>query len=161
MYKIRQATSNDILVLRSIAERSWLNGHFSSDTKQSALLLLDSFFAVEKISGLINDGVQFRLLLEQGLDPAGFVSWSRTPVALVIHQIYCLPATQGRGYVKILINEVARIARSEGRHTLDMKVASLDLQRHFYESLGFRLVNGEIQTTENDPAKDHLMRRDL
>jgi N-acetylglutamate synthase-like GNAT family acetyltransferase len=161
MYKIRQATSNDIPVLRSIAERSWLNGHFSSDTKQSALLLLDDFFAVEKISGLINDGVQFSLLLEEGIDPAAFVSWSRTPVALVIHQVYCLPATQGRGYVKILINEVARIARTEDRHTLDMKVGSLDLQRHFYESLGFRLVDGEIEALHTHLVKDHLMRWDL
>jgi predicted N-acetyltransferase YhbS len=159
MYIIRKATPDDVEAIRSIAEKAWLTGHFNSRERQNALLTLEQVYSVEEIRSLLAGKVQFFLLIEDTLQPVGFISWSTEPLALVIHQAYCLPSTQGKGYVSALINEVVRIAEEEEKKTVDLKVCMPNVNFKYYSSLGFNLVHQNITPSKDSPQVEFLFRR--
>ncbi|KQM77918.1 hypothetical protein ASE74_16090 [Pedobacter sp. Leaf216] len=161
MYIIRRATIDDVEAIRNIAEKAWLTGHFNSRERQHALLTLEQVYSAEEIKVLLQGKVQCFLLIEDTLQPVGFISWSVEPLAFFIHQTYCLPSTQGKGYVSLLINEVLRIAAQEGKKIVDLKISSTQVNFKYYFNLGFELVtDGIIKRSDKSPA-EFLFRRHL
>jgi N-acetylglutamate synthase-like GNAT family acetyltransferase len=159
MYSIRRATLDDVDAIRSIAERAWLTGHLNSRERQNAMLRLEQVYAVEEIRSLLAGNVQFFLLIEDTLQPVGFISWSVEPAAFVIHQTYCLPSTQGKGYVSALINEVARIAALEGKKEVDLKINTVYVNSKYYNSLGFELVSCKLDSSQGKILPEYLFRK--
>jgi GNAT superfamily N-acetyltransferase len=150
MYSIRRATLDDVDAIRSIAEKAWLTGHLNSR---------EQVYAVEEIRSLLAGNVQFFLLIEDTLQPVGFISWSVEPAAFVIHQTYCLPSTQGKGYVSALINEVARIAALEGKKEVDLKINTVYVNSKYYNSLGFELVSCKLASSQGKILPEYLFRK--
>ncbi|MBT2560266.1 GNAT family N-acetyltransferase [Pedobacter sp. ISL-68] len=161
MYIIRRATLDDVEAIRSIAEKAWLTGHFNSRERQYALLTLEQVYSAEEIRILLEGKVQFFLLIEDTLQPVGFISWSVEPLAFVIHQTYCLPSTQGKGYVSLLINEVLRIAAEEGKKTVDLKISTPQVNLRYYNNLGFELVPNEFPSTSDNAGVEFLFRQHI
>ena len=61
--------------------------------------------------------------------------------ALYFHGLAVLPALQGRGIGRALINTVEQLARTSGSASVELSVRlELDQQRHFYESLGYQTI---------------------
>ncbi len=75
------------------------------------------------------------------------------PGTTKIHKLYALPAVQGRGYGKALIEKVAIIARSAGQQKLRLDVNYQNEAVGFYEHLGF----GKVGRFDTEIGNGYLM----
>ena len=135
MYSIRRATINDLETIRQIAEDTWWATYASILEEGQIRFMLDKLYAVENISSQLENNSQTYLLLMENDQPVAFASYSpreEDPEIYKLHKLYCLPQTQGKGYGKILINEVANKTIEAGKHTLDLNVNRYNKARNFY-----------------------------
>src|ERR1700754_3181623 len=146
MYTIKQATITDLETIRQIAENTWWATYSPILEKEQISFMLGEIYSVEKISSQLKNNTQTYLLLIGDDKPVAFAAYSprdEDPEIYKLHKLYCLPETQGKGYGKILINEVAKKTQEAGKHTLDLNVNRYNRAKSFYEKMGFQVAYEE------------------
>jgi GNAT superfamily N-acetyltransferase len=164
MYSITQATINDLETIRQIADKTWWEAYSAILEKVQISLMLDEIYSVEKISNQLKNNTQTYLLLIEGDKPVAFAAYSpreEDPEIYKLHKLYCLPETQGKGYGKILINEVAKKTLEAGKHTLDLNVNRYNKAKNFYEKMGFSVAYKEDVPIGPYWMNDYVMRKEL
>jgi GNAT superfamily N-acetyltransferase len=164
MYSIRQATINDLETIRQIAEKTWWATYSPILEKEQISFMLGEIYSVEKISSQLINGTQSYLLLLEDDQPVAFAGYSpreEDPDIYKLHKLYCLPETQGKGYGKILINEVANKTLEAGKHTLDLNVNRYNKAKDFYEKMGFEIAYEEDVPIGTYWMNDYVMRKKL
>lgn len=164
MYSIRQATINDLETIRQIAEDTWWATYSAILEKEQISFMLDEIYSVEKISEQLKNNIQTYLLLIEDGKPVAFAGYSprdEDPEIYKLHKLYCLPETQGKGYGKILINEVAKKTLEAGKHTLDLNVNRYNKAKNFYEKMGFQVAYEEDVPIGPYWMNDYVMRKEL
>ena len=119
---------------------------------------------MKKITAQIAHNIQTYLLLIEDEKPVAFAAYSpREEDAEIykLHKLYCLPETQGKGYGKILINEVAAKTIKAGKHTLDLNVNRYNKAKSFYEKMGFEVAYEEDIAIGTYWMNDYVMRKKL
>jgi GNAT superfamily N-acetyltransferase len=102
--------------------------------------------------------------LEEDGQPVAFAGYSprgEDPEVYKLHKLYCLPQTQGKGYGKILINEVAAKTLEAGKHLLDLNVNRYNKAKTFYEKMGFKVIYEEDVPIGKYYMNDYVMRKEL
>src|ERR1700744_2345894 len=146
MYSIRQATINDLEIIRQIAEDTWWATYSPILEKEQISFMLGEIYSVEKISSQLTNNTQTYLLLIEDGKPVAFAAYSpreEDPEIYKLHKLYCLPETQGKGFGKILIDEVINKTVGAGKHTLDLNVHRYNKAKNFYEKMGFVVADEE------------------
>lgn len=164
MYTIRKATIADVETIRTIADKTWRLAYGEILSAEQLEFMLAEIYSPEKILSQIEDGSQAYLLLVEGDKPVAFAGYSpRTEDAEIykLHKLYCLPETQGKGYGKILINEVAAKTLEAGKHTLDLNVNRYNKAKNFYEKMGFKVAYEEDVPIGDYWMNDYVMRKEL
>src|SRR6202012_6073307 len=164
MYSIRQATINDLEIIRQIAEDTWWATYSPILEKEQISFMLGEIYSVEKISSQLKNNTQTYLLLIEGNKRVAFAAYSpreEDPAIYKLHKLYCLPETQGKGYGKILINEVAGKTLEAGKHTLDLNVNRHNKAKSFYEKMGFEVAYEEDIPIGTYWMNDYVMRKGL
>jgi len=154
-YRIQPATPADFPIIQSIARRTWPDTFGDILSPEQITYMLDMMYSIPAMKEQVALGHTFLLLLEKSVESADYpeATTSRyTPVGYVsyqfdyleattkIHKLYLLPATQGRGYGKILIQKVEGIALGEGQQKLCLDVNYQNKAVSFYEYLGFEKI---------------------
>jgi GNAT superfamily N-acetyltransferase len=164
MYFIRTATLNDVETIITIAEKTWWPSYSPILEAEQISFMLGEIYSVEKITSQIEDGSQtYLLLIEDGM-PVAFAGYSprdENPEIYKLHKLYCLPETQGKGYGKILINEVISKTIEAGKHTLDLNVNRYNRAKSFYEKMGFEMAYEEDISIGPYWMNDYVMRKEL
>jgi N-acetylglutamate synthase-like GNAT family acetyltransferase len=164
MYSIRQATIHDLDTIRQVAEETWWATYSPILEKEQISFMLDEIYSVEKISSQLQNNTQSYLLLIEGDKPVAFAAYSpreEDPDIYKLHKLYCLPQTQGKGYGKILVNEVAKKTIEAGKHTLDLNVNRYNKAKTFYEKMGFEIAYEEDVPIGIYWMNDYVMRKEL
>ena len=164
MYSIRQATINDLEIIRDIAEKTWWATYAPIIEKEQISFMLGEIYSVENISAQLAQGTQTYLLLIEEGKPVAFAAYSpreEDPEIYKLHKLYCLPETQGKGYGKVLINEVANKTAKSGKHTLDLNVNRHNKAKSFYEKMGFQIAYEEDIPIGPYWMNDYVMRKEL
>lgn len=171
MYTIRQATLNDVEIIRDIAEKTWWDAYSPILEPAQIAYMLGDIYSAEKITSQLVNNTQTYLLLIEPVRPAGgdeqpvaFAAYSpreEDPDIYKLHKLYCLPETQGKGYGKILINEVINKTLEAGKHTLDLNVNRHNKAKSFYEKMGFRVVYEEDIPIGKYWMNDYVMREEF
>jgi len=164
MYSIRPATINDLETIRQIAEDTWWATYSAILEKEQIIFMLDEIYSVEKVSSQLKNNTQTYLLLIEDDKPVAFAAYSPREEDLEIyklHKLYCLPETQGKGYGKILIDEVAQKTLEAGKHTLDLNVNRYNKAKSFYEKMGFVIAYEEDIPIGPYWMNDYVMRKEL
>ena len=164
MYSIRHATLNDVEAIRQIADKTWWAAYSPILEKEQIRFMLGDIYSVEKITSQIKNNIQTYLLLEEEGIPVAFAGYSpreEDPEIYKLHKLYCLPETQGKGYGKILINEVIRKTLEAGKHTLDLNVNRYNKAKNFYEKMGFVVAYEEDIPIGPYWMNDYVMRKEL
>lgn len=164
MYSIRTATINDLETIQQIAETTWWATYSPILEKEQISFMLGEIYSVEKISSQLKNNTQTYLLLTEGTRPVAFAAYSpreEDPDIYKLHKIYCLPETQGKGYGKILINEVEKKTIEAGNHTLDLNVNRYNKAKNFYEKMGFAVAYEEDIPIGPYWMNDYVMRKKL
>jgi len=164
MYHIRQATINDAETIRNLAIETWADAYSPILAQEQLDYMLSTIYSLENLSNQIKNNSQTYLLLLEDDEPVAFAAYSpRDEDAEVykLHKLYCLPKTQGKGYGKILINEVADHVRKAGKHTLDLNVNRYNKAKTFYEKMSFKVIYEEDIPIGPYFMNDYVMRKEL
>lgn len=164
MYQIRKATPDDVETIRDLAEKTWRVA-YAEILKQDQLdYMLSTLYAADNIRNQLKNNIQTYLLLTEDGKPVAFAAYApreEDPDIYKLHKLYCLPETQGKGYGKVLINEVADITRQAGKHTLDLNVNRYNKAKNFYEKMGFTVAYEEDVPIGEYWMNDYVMRKIL
>jgi len=164
MYFIRKATLDDVETIREIAEKTWRHTYLPILEKEQLDYLLTEIYSSEKISSQLKYDTQTYLLLTENERPVAFAAYSpreEDPEIYKLHKLYCLPETQGKGYGKVLINEVISKTLEAGKHTLDLNVNRHNKAKNFYEKMGFVVAYEEDIPIGKYWMNDYVMRKEL
>lgn len=164
MYLIREATTADVDTILQIAEDTWWPTYEPLLGKEQVAYMLGTIYTRDKILGQLEKGEQTYLLLIEEGTPVAFAAYSpREEDADIykLHKLYCLPATQGKGYGKILINAVVDKIKEAGKHTLDLNVNRYNKAKDFYERMGFTIAYEEDIAIGPYWMNDYVMRKEL
>jgi N-acetylglutamate synthase-like GNAT family acetyltransferase len=164
MHIIREATIDDVEAIRDIAEKTWRQVYGPILEKEQLDFMLAEIYSAEKLTTQISDNIQTFLMLIEGDEPVAFAVYSpreENPGIYKLHKLYCLPQTQGKGYGKVLINQVIANTLAAGIHTLDLNVNRYNNAKTFYEKMGFEIAYEEDVPIGKYWMNDFVMRKEL
>ncbi|SEO20395.1 GNAT family N-acetyltransferase [Mucilaginibacter sp. OK283] len=164
MYTIRKATVNDIDTILQIADTTWWATYSAILEREQIAFMLAEIYSAEKIEKQIFQNLQTYLLLAEEGTPVAFAAYSprdENPDIYKLHKLYCLPQTQGKGYGKILINEIAEKTREAGKKVLELNVNRYNQAKSFYEKMGFVIAYEEDIAIGPYWMNDYVMRKEL
>ncbi len=103
--------------------------------------MLDLIYSREALERVMADGSQQFILLYEGNTAQGFAAYGPYENgAIKLHKLYVLPQNHGKGYGRVLIDEVKRRVRAAGIQTLLLNVNRYNNARTFYEKIGFTVT---------------------
>lgn len=166
MIEIKHIGIESISKIKKIAHETWPNTFGQLMPKEQIDNMLDLIYNETSLKNqMLNKGHNF-ILVEEDNHLLGFSSYEvnyNYEMQLMIHKIYLVPASQGLGLGKRLINFLSDIARQNQNTTLRLKVYYENFKAiGFYEKYGFRKVGTEITDIGNNyEILDNVMVKEL
>jgi ribosomal protein S18 acetylase RimI-like enzyme len=161
---IQTASVGQLGIIREIAEKTWPETYAKILTPFQMRYMLDRFYSDQALGQNLRDGHVFLMAWEMD-GPLGFASYViDTPVrgTAKIPKIYVLPAAQGKGVGRKLINEISERAAKAGNSRLTLNVNRLNKARDFYQRLGFSVIAEEdIDLGDGVVQEDFIMEKRL
>ena len=161
MVSILDATINDVPVIRQLAEDTWWPTYSSILSAEQLRYMLDFIYSADALQQVLKNGSQAFVILHDERGPQGFASYGERkedPTIWKLHKLYVLPKNQGKGYGKLLLEEVKRRMHLKKIQTLDLNVNRYNTARSFYEKLGFVVIREEDVPIGPYFMNDYVMR---
>jgi GNAT superfamily N-acetyltransferase len=167
MITITEATEHDLPIIRDIAYQTWPTTFGEILSPAQISYMLDMMYSLDALNAQIKDKNHVFLLAQESHNQEyfGFISYEfdykRQPKTK-IHKIYLLPASQGKGVGKLLINKVAELAIAQANVSLALNVNRYNKAIQFYERMGFTIVGNEtIDIGDGFLMEDFVMEKPL
>lgn len=148
MIFITPATEAQLSIVQTIAYQTWPTTFAAILSPTQIDYMLEMMYSTDSLKTQLNDKNHV-FLLAQERDTGnymGFLSYElnyeKAPKTK-IHKIYLLPASQGKGVGKQLIDAVAELAKANQNNTLSLNVNRHNKAIQFYERMGFSHVANE------------------
>ena len=164
MTNIIEATPDQAEIICDIANRTWWKAYGEILSAEQIRYMLDTIYSADAIRLLMEEKQQDFILLLEDYKPVAFAAYGprqENHEVYKLHKIYCLPETQGKGYGKMLIDEVSSRARNAGREVIELNVNRYNNARFFYEKMGFEVVYEEDIPVGEYWMNDFVMRKRL
>lgn len=161
MFKISQATEDDIPAIIDIAEKTWWPTYERILSRDQIRYMLDVIYNPEILKSQISGGVQTFLILWADARPQAFASYevhAQDPRVYRINRLYVLPQNQKKGYGAALVNEIKDRVAKKNIRTLDLNVNRFNSARLFYERIGFKVIREEDVPVGPYWMNDYVMR---
>ncbi|WP_338867981.1 GNAT family N-acetyltransferase [Spirosoma sp. SC4-14] len=167
--KLRTATPDDIPTIIRLQEQIWEPTYRSILSEDQIEYMFLTMYSPEALlEQMTTMGHTFVLLeTQESTDNpvlwgfAAFAPYKPENKSFKLHKIYVLPATQGSGYGKMLINEVEKRCRDLGAQELLLNVNRYNKARQFYEKQGFRVLRQEDIAIGPYWMNDYIMSKPL
>lgn len=164
MISISNASTQDIPVIRKIAEDTWWPTYRSILTDEQLRYMLTSIYSPKTLTEVMENGSQIFMILHDDRGPQAFASFGarkEDPTIWKLHKLYVLPNNHGKGYGKMLIEEVKNRMRKQKIRTLDLNVNRFNPAKTFYEKLGFTVIKEEDVPVGPYFMNDYVMRLEI
>ncbi len=162
MFQISLAQPSDIPVIQNIAYTVWKPTYGEILSEEQSRFMLDWMYSATTLRQSMEGNTVF-LLGKAEQTTMGFAAFEPLQGGIVkLHKLYLLPISQGRGYGRLLLDEVAARAVQVGGHYLELNVNRSNSARQFYEKLGFEMAREEDNYIGNGYwMNDYVMRKKL
>ncbi|HEY0670125.1 MAG TPA: GNAT family N-acetyltransferase [Sphingobacteriaceae bacterium] len=163
MMSIREATENDISLIRKLAHDIWWPTYRDILPADQISLMLEEMYSKNELVMQMNSGVNFLITETEG-KATGFAGYSLTDKELMvfkIHKIYLLPSEQGKGTGKKLIGFITSLAVNNGGKILELNVNRSNPAFSFYKKLGFKIYEEVDIPYHKYFLNDYVMRKNL
>jgi len=151
---IRNATINDIELIRELTFKVWPQTYSSIISKEQIDYMLEMMYSNKSLALQMAEGSQF-IIVQDTKKPVGFASYK--PVAINIYKldkIYILQTQQGKGIGKFVIDYILQQIKDRGAESLQLQVNRNNINaKSFYEKIGFRI----IQEADFDIGNSYFM----
>ena len=148
MISITQATENQLHIVQRIAHQTWPQTFGNILSPDQIRYMLNMMYSDEALKTQVLDKKHVFLLAQDSESGQylGFISYELTyggQPKTKIHKIYLLPASQGKGVGRLLIEAVEKVATEHQNSTLSLNVNRYNKAIQFYERIGFRHTGNE------------------
>jgi GNAT superfamily N-acetyltransferase len=140
MYTIREANINDVETIRQLAHEIWWPTYSPILANDQIEYMLADRYTTDVLTQQIAGNQQTYLLVLDERKPVAFAAYSpddKDPVICKLHKLYSLPATQGKGVGKMLLNAIYERALAAGKNAIELNVHRSNPAKSFYEKMGF------------------------
>jgi GNAT superfamily N-acetyltransferase len=156
-----QATTNDIGIVKDLAYKIWPDAYREILSEKQLAYMLDAFYSESTLlDNVQNKGHQFLLAMEAD-KYIGFASYEhhfQNNRVCRLHKIYLLSETQGKGFGKLLLDQVCLIALQYNMTTVSLNVNRFNKALFFYKKYGFEIVAEEdIKLEHGYLMEDYVM----
>ncbi len=141
---IRPALPAEYPTIELIAHATWPSAYGEILTPEQIEYMLAMMYTPEAIAEHSAKGQSFYVLETVDLQLhekqiVGYVShqFDYLPGTTKIHKLYALPAVQGKGFGRLMVEHVADQARAAGQQKLRLDVNYKNRAIGFYEKIGF------------------------
>lgn len=153
MFEIRNASEADIPALRELVFKVWPQTYRGMITDEQIDYMLELMYSESSLLKQMQDGARFIFIDNDG-EPVGYASFQQVgPGLFKLHKIYVLPSQQGKGTGKYMIDYIIEEVKKQGATSLQLQVNRRNKARHFYEKLGFSV----IQSCDFDIGNGYVM----
>lgn len=136
-----KASAADIRTVIAIQEKTWEPTYRDILSREQIEYMFEKIYSPEALAAQMHAGQQF-LILTSDQQPVGFSAVAEEkPGKFKLHKIYVLPATQGTGAGKFLLQETENFVKAQGGTVLSLNVNRYNKAKGFYENRGFRVVD--------------------
>lgn len=156
MITITEAFVEDIAKIQEIANITWPITYGEILTKEQLDYMLDLIYSNEALSKQIQNKEQLFYLISDSESVIGFIGIEhhyKSEAITKIHKIYLLPETQGKGYGKIVFEEIGKMALENNSNELLLNVNRFNTALNFYKKLGFEIK----ETVDIEIGNGYLM----
>jgi ribosomal protein S18 acetylase RimI-like enzyme len=164
MVRIINATVSDIPTIQQLAEETWWPTYSAILTDTQLRYMLDTIYSTAALKKVMENGAQTFVLLREGKEAQAFASFGPKDdknQIFKLHKLYVLPNTHGKGYGRLLVEEVKKRLLKNDIHTLDLNVNRHNPARSFYEKIGFKVIGEEDVPVGPYWMNDYVMRLEL
>ncbi|MEJ7557141.1 MAG: GNAT family N-acetyltransferase [Pedobacter sp.] len=141
MIILRKAKEKDIEIIQEIANNTWYSAYESILSMDQIEYMLDKMYSRGALISQLQEGHVF-LIAEENEKDLGFAGFSLSDPernTYKLHKLYVLPFAHGKGIGKLLMNEVANIAKNAGAVSLELNVNRNNKAADFYQRAGFKI----------------------
>ncbi|GAA3768661.1 GNAT family N-acetyltransferase [Flavobacterium ginsengiterrae] len=161
MIKITDASIEDIAKIQEIAHITWPITYGEILTAEQLEYMLDLIYSDEALSRQIQNKEQLFYLISDADSVIGFIGIEHNynnEAVTKIHKIYLLPETQGKGYGKIVFEEIGKMALENHSKDLLLNVNRFNTALNFYKKLGFEIKETvDIEIGNGYLMEDYIM----
>ncbi|HEY6144452.1 MAG TPA: GNAT family N-acetyltransferase [Flavobacterium sp.] len=146
MIIISEATVDDIETIREIAHKTWPVAYDAILSKAQLKYMLEKLYSdIALRDNLIHQGHRF-LLINENETCLGFASYEHHYLnknCTRLHKLYLLPETHRKGLGKLLLDEIADLAKKNHSDTISLNVNRFNKAYVFYKKMGFEIIEEE------------------
>jgi GNAT superfamily N-acetyltransferase len=146
LLEFKTATVADIDSIIALQEQIWEPTYRAILDQEQINYMFQAIYSKEALQDqMVNQDHKF-IIAGSAQQLSGFAAYSKNtaePERFKLHKIYVLPAEQGRGTGRLLLEEVIRRCVAAGGNRLYLNVNRYNKARQFYERLGFQVVGEE------------------
>lgn len=157
---IRKCTVADVPKIRQIALETWPIAYAEILSPEQLSYMLELMYSEHALRDQFAKGHQF-LLLENGAHEIGFAGYEHHHAKRAttrLHKLYVLPAKQGLGAGKALLQAVQKATALERDTVLELNVNKYNRAKEFYLRNGFSVIRDEvIDIGSGFVMDDHVM----
>ncbi|RAI87125.1 GNAT family N-acetyltransferase [Algoriphagus yeomjeoni] len=156
MIQIKQASKEELILVQSIAQRTWPDTFREILSPAQIDYMLNWFYDIQHLEKQLDEGHIFLLAFEDDVE-LGFtgIQLNQLPGQTKIHKIYILPTAQGKGVGKKLIQKIKEVALAKDQKSLLLNVNKYNEGAiAFYEYLGFKKIKEEVIDIGNGYVMD-------
>lgn len=140
MLNIRNASVDDVPLIRELALKIWPQTYASIISKEQIEFMLEMMYSDDSLKEQMIEGCIF-IIVEDGKVPVGFASYEEIkPAIFKLHKIYILANQQGKGTGRYMVDYIISDIRNQGAKTLQLQVNRNNNAKIFYERLGFEVI---------------------
>ena len=140
---IREATKDDIHLIHALAHATWPAAYKEILSADQMDYMLAQIYSETSLQNQFDNNHHF-LIAEENKNPVAFACYNKlNPGIYKLQKIYVLPAQQGKGIGKLLINHVIQKIKAQGAAALLLNVNRNNKAKQAYEHLGFKVISEE------------------
>jgi diamine N-acetyltransferase len=140
MYNIRNASVEDIPLIRELTNKVWPQTYAVILSAAQIEYMLEMMYSGQSLQKQIGGGAEFIIVYEDGV-AVGFASYQEIkPAVYKLHKLYVLPSQQGKGTGRYVIGHILQTIKEKGAATLQLQVNKHNKAKDFYEKNGFTVL---------------------
>lgn len=165
MIQITEASIEDVAKIQEIAHITWPITYGEILSTGQLEYMLDLIYSDEALTKQIQNKEQLFYLISDSKSVIGFIGIEhnyKNEAITKIHKIYLLPETQGKGFGKIVFEEIEKMASENHSKDLLLNVNRFNTALNFYKKLGFEIKETvDIEIGNGYLMEDYVMGKQI
>ena len=159
MVTFKEASENDIPLIRTLAEKSWKSSYQEILSTEQIDYMLQNMYSAEEILCHLKNPNYHYFIIEDNAVPAGFIGFENhyEDKTTKLHRIYLLQHFKGKGLGKAALQFLKEKVSEASDNRIILNVNKNNAAQKVYESQGFTVFEEGIFDIGNGYVMDDYL----